>query len=60
MEAIRDNGTFMDTNKLLKTVDPETAMSNLIITTTMRETAEAAQQMRASASGVGTRLNVTA
>lgn len=60
MDAIHDNGTFMDTNKLLKTVDPETAMSNLIITTTMRETAEVAQQMRASASGVGTRLNVTA
>lgn len=60
MEAIHDNGTFMDTRKLLRMVDGETAMSNLIIATTMRETSEMARQMRSSATGVGSGLDVTA
>lgn len=60
MEAIHDNGTFMDTSKLLKRADPELAMTNVIINTTTKEQAEISRQMRASATGVGMRLDVTA
>lgn len=59
MEAIQDNGTFQSTEKLLRDGIPaEQAMSNVIISKTMQESSEMAEQLRVAATGVGQRLNL--
>lgn len=57
---ITENGTFMSTEKLLRKVDPELATSNLIISKTFQKQSEVESSMRASASGKGLRIDVTA
>ncbi|WP_297827586.1 hypothetical protein [uncultured Desulfovibrio sp.] len=59
MEAIQDNGTFQSTQELLRNGIPaEQAMSNVIISKTMQESSEMAEQLRVASTGVGQRLNL--